>query len=68
MKAPDFGDMVTGTVADENDWTGSGPRVIRPRRVVRGRVVVLFGTTDNAAKIETPAGEVLCVRLAGRAS
>lgn len=68
MRTPDFGQTVTGTVADENDWTNAGPRIIRPARTARGRVVGLFADEPGACKIETPAGEVVCVRLPGRAA
>lgn len=63
MRAPDFGDLVTGTVADENDWTGAGPRVIRPARTVAGMVVGIFADAPRAAKIRTRQGDVFCVRV-----
>lgn len=58
----DFGDTVTGIVANENDWTNSGPRITRPRRTVTGTVVGLFADS-SAVKVQTPAGETLCVRV-----
>lgn len=60
---PDFGDTVTGHVADENDWTASGPRIIRPKRTVAGTVVGLFADSPMAVKIQTRAGETFCVRV-----
>lgn len=62
-RAPDFGDTVTGTVADENDWSGAGPRILRPRRTVTGTVVGLFADSATAVKVQTAAGEALCVRV-----
>ena len=61
--APDFGDIVTGHVADEDDWTVSGPRIIRPKRTVTGTVVGLFADSRTAVKVETRAGETMCVRV-----
>jgi hypothetical protein len=63
MSAPDFGDTVTGHVADENDWTASGPRIIRPKRTVAGTVVGLFADSRTAVRVETRAGEIVCVRV-----
>jgi hypothetical protein len=57
----DFGDTVTGIVANENDWTNSGPRILRPRREVTGTVVGLFANSERAVTVKTPAGETVCV-------
>ncbi|MGH3283598.1 MAG: hypothetical protein ACRDPD_02740 [Streptosporangiaceae bacterium] len=54
---------MTGHVADENDWTSSGPRIIRPKRTVTGTVIGLFADSRAAVKVETRAGETLCVRV-----
>jgi hypothetical protein len=59
----DFGDTVTGVVANENDWTSSGPRIVRPRREVTGTVIGLFANSRTAVTVKTPAGESLCVRV-----
>lgn len=61
---PDFGDLVSGTVADEHDWTARGPRIIRPKRTVRGTVIGLYGDAPDVARIETKDGERVCVRVA----
>lgn len=66
MTGPDFGDTVTGIVADENDWTGSGPRMLRPRRTVTGTVVGLFADSHAAVRVKTVAGETVCVRVTSR--
>jgi predicted RNase H-like nuclease (RuvC/YqgF family) len=66
MSGPDFGDTVTGTVADENDWTGAGPRPATPRRVVTGVVVGLYPGTGTAVSVRTTAGDVVCVRVISR--
>lgn len=66
MTGPDFGDTVTGVVSNENDWTNSGPRIIRPRRVVSGIVTGLFADSATAVKVQTRAGEILCVRVLSR--
>lgn len=59
----DFGDTVTGIIANENDWTNSGPRIIRPRREITGTVTGLFALSDKTARIKTPEGETACVRI-----
>lgn len=61
----DFGDQVTGTVADENDWGSSGPRIVSPRRIVTGTVVGLFGAAPSVVKVQTGSGEILCIRVTG---
>lgn len=61
--AIDFGDTATGPVADENDWTSKGPRIIRPRREVTGTVTGMFALAGNAVKVTTVTGEVLCIRV-----
>lgn len=61
--APDFGDTVCGIVADPDDWTGAGPRVIRPTRTVAGTVVGLFATSDKAVRVQLRSGDVVCVRV-----
>ena len=66
MSGPDFGDTVTGTVADENEWTGAGPRPTTPRRVVTGVVVGLYPGAAAAVSVRTTAGEVVCVRVISR--
>lgn len=60
---PDFGDTVTGYAADPDDWTGAGPRVLRPRRTVTGTVVGLFATSAKGARVQLRSGEVVCVRV-----
>lgn len=62
-RAPEFGDTVTGHVADENDWTASGPRIITPKRLFTGTVTGLFATDPRAAKVTNRAGEERCVRI-----
>lgn len=59
----DFGDTATGIVANENDWTNSGPRIIRPRREITGTVIGLFATSDKAVKVKTLEGETACIRV-----
>lgn len=60
---PDLGQVVTGIVADENDWAKAGPRIITPRRTVTGIVTGLFMLCPSAATIRTDAGETVCVRV-----
>lgn len=60
---PDFGDTVTGHIADENDWTKSGPRIITPKRTFTGTVTGLFTDEPHAAKVTNRAGEQRCVRI-----
>lgn len=61
----EFGERVTGRVADDNDWTASGPRLVRPARTVTGTVVGIFGNSRTACKIQTGSGEIVCVRVTG---
>lgn len=63
MTGYDFGDRVTGVVADENDWGSSGPRIIPPRREVTGVVVGLYSAAPAVARVQTPDGERLCIRI-----
>ena len=60
---PDFGDTVTGHIADENDWTKSGPRLVTPKRTFTGTVTGLFADEPRAAKVTNRAGEQRCVRI-----
>jgi hypothetical protein len=60
---PEFGDTVTGHIADENDWTGSGPRIITPKRAFTGTVTGLFAEDRRAAKVTNRAGDERCVRI-----
>lgn len=55
--------MVTGHIADENDWTNSGPRIIAPKRIFTGTVTGLFANTTRAAKVTDRAGTERCVRI-----
>lgn len=67
MTGYDFGDRVTGVVADETDWGTSGPRIARPRREITGDVVGLYSAAADVATVETDDGERYCVRVTGRA-
>jgi hypothetical protein len=59
---PEFGDTVTGFAADDNDWTASGPRLLRPKRTVTGTVCGLYPGSE-AARIVTSSDEEVCVRV-----
>jgi hypothetical protein len=58
----DFGDNATGTVADEHDWGGKYPAIIRPRRFASGVVVGVYPAAPDVYKIRTADGEILVVR------
>jgi hypothetical protein len=59
----DLGDRASGVVANENDWGGKNPEIIRPRRVASGVVVGLYPGAPDVVKIRTSGGETLVIRL-----
>jgi hypothetical protein len=63
MRTYDFGDRATGLVADENDWTKTGPRMIHPLTRKWGTVTGIFTNSRNAVTIQTASGETYCIRV-----
>lgn len=61
-KLLDFGQQATGVVADERDWGGRNPAIVRPRRVVTGEVHRIFSGAPNVVGVTTPTGEQLVIR------
>lgn len=66
MTGYEFGDEVTGVVADENDWGKSGPRIVQPRREATGHVVGMYSTAADVVTIQTGDGERVCIRSTRR--